>query len=300
MVFVVQSLSDISLKKFFTLVLLIYLHVERIKGDTSVKIKSLLVPEVVELGSRSSVVLDCDYSLDDPSGKAAGLVVKWFFNRHPSPVYQWIQNKRPQDLGVLKGRLNLDYRASSDATKMYRALEIVNVTTELSGEYQCQVSTFYNEDRQAKKMVILVPEKELVFTTSKEGNMVNLTCSAEGVYPEPNMTIQSSDRTHSGEYLVDKFERDGVYDIIARLEVSEEELDSPTNFDCDLEIPEAKYSKRKSFTYQPRPLSSTPDPLVTLTSNAKHRTYLDNRSSNMESVHLVWITLLIFVFVQLH
>lgn len=122
-------------------------------GASGVEIKSLRVPDRVVNGSASSVVLDCDYSLNEPVS-GSGLVVKWFFNDEPYPVYQWIHSQRPQDSGVLKGRLNLDYRASEDEAKAYRALQILNPTTALSGEYKCLVSTFSSEDSEAKKMVI--------------------------------------------------------------------------------------------------------------------------------------------------
>uniref|UniRef100_T1H7W0 Ig domain-containing protein n=1 Tax=Rhodnius prolixus TaxID=13249 RepID=T1H7W0_RHOPR len=117
----------------------------------ALRIKHLLVPTVIENGTQSTAILDCDYIYDQPP---LGLVVKWFFNNQPNPVYQWIPNKRPQDLGVLKGKLNLDYKASDEASKMHRALQIVNPTTDLSGEYRCVVSTFDDEATEAKKMII--------------------------------------------------------------------------------------------------------------------------------------------------
>ncbi|CAH1988499.1 unnamed protein product [Acanthoscelides obtectus] len=61
----------------------------------SVKINRLDVPQIAQLGD--SVVLDCDYTLEE--SRDEGLVVKWFFNEHPTPIYQWIPNKRPQEIG---------------------------------------------------------------------------------------------------------------------------------------------------------------------------------------------------------
>lgn len=119
---------------------------------TTVKIHELKVPEITKQGN--SVILDCDYSLED-SMDHSGLVVKWFFNDQLDPVYQWIPgSKRPQSLGILKNKLNLDYKASSDEKKMHRALQILKPGVELSGEYTCVVSTFTHEDKQTKKMVV--------------------------------------------------------------------------------------------------------------------------------------------------
>lgn len=221
------------------------------KGTESVRIKDLRVPDIVRNGTGTPVVLDCDYSLEDSKPKD-GLVVKWFFNNHPSPVYQWIPDQKPQDLGVLKGKLNLNYRASDDATKMHRALEIVNPTTELSGEYLCLVSTFSGEDSQSKKMVIYVPEKNLALKQTKpKEDTVTITCTADGVFPEPTMTIISSDSTHKGRPEVNTTSRDGLFDIVATVTIEDRDLDSPTTFDCELRIPEANYTVKRSSVYYP-------------------------------------------------
>jgi hypothetical protein len=53
------------------------------------------VPQLVKNGSGRSLILDCEYTLS-PDEEAAGLVVKWFFNSQPAPVYQWIPGKKPQ------------------------------------------------------------------------------------------------------------------------------------------------------------------------------------------------------------
>lgn len=126
----------------------------------SVKINELRVPEVIRHGT--AALLDCDYTLED-SVDHTGLVVKWFFNDQSRPVYQWIPGaKKPQGLGVLKNKLNLEYRASSDERTMHRALHILHPSAELSGEYTCVVSTFVNEDKQTKRMLVFGELNKLV------------------------------------------------------------------------------------------------------------------------------------------
>lgn len=120
------------------------------KVGLTVKIQELKVPEITKQGN--AVILDCDYILEDPLDE--GLVVKWFFNEQPIPVYQWIPAKRPQGLGILKNKLNLDYKASQDKNTMHRALHILKSDVELSGEWSCVVSTFKNEDKMSKKMTV--------------------------------------------------------------------------------------------------------------------------------------------------
>lgn len=108
------------------------------------------VPEIIQLGGQDSVVLDCNYVMEDTKG----LVVKWFF-KNKTQVYQWIPTEnQPQGLGILRGKLDLSYRVSDDPYKSHRALRIVNPGTELSGEYTCVVSTFLAEDMRTKQMTV--------------------------------------------------------------------------------------------------------------------------------------------------
>lgn len=126
-----------------------------VAGVGAVQITSLRVPAAVRNGSGTAAILDCEYSLRPEELSAdSGLVVKWFFNNSPAPVYQWIPTQKPQELGILRGRLKLDYRASHHVATMHRALYILNPTTELSGEYKCFVSTFNDEDFMIKRMVV--------------------------------------------------------------------------------------------------------------------------------------------------
>lgn len=60
------------------------------------QITGLFVPTEVKNGS-DHVLLDCEYSLrPDELQPASGLVVKWFYNNSPAPVYQWIPGNKPQ------------------------------------------------------------------------------------------------------------------------------------------------------------------------------------------------------------
>lgn len=126
-------------------------------GALGIQITDLRVPSAVRNNSGSAALLDCEYTLKpaEIAGEGfSGLVVKWYFNNGPSPVYQWIPGQKPQDLGILKGRLDLSHRASDHVATMHRALYIPNPTTDLSGEYKCLVSTFNDEDFMTKKMVV--------------------------------------------------------------------------------------------------------------------------------------------------
>ncbi|KAG7306178.1 hypothetical protein JYU34_008774, partial [Plutella xylostella] len=75
----------------------------------AVNIKRLEVPGQVEAGT-GAIVLDCEYSLGEVSSNS-GLVVKWFFNQR-NLVYQWIPPLRPQVIGILKGKVDKDFKIS--------------------------------------------------------------------------------------------------------------------------------------------------------------------------------------------
>ncbi|XP_069682296.1 uncharacterized protein [Periplaneta americana] len=232
-------------------------------GAVGIQITDLRVPPAVRNNSGSGALLDCEYTLKptEMTDSYSGLVVKWYFNNSPSPVYQWIPGQKPQDLGILKGKLDLSHRASDNVATMHRALYIPNPTTELSGEYKCLVSTFNDEDFMTKKMVVFAPEKSLEFIPSKPwSDAVNLTCRARGVYPEPKMALyKDPDRTKVEDVEVETVSRQGSYDIVARRVMQDSELTNPTVFACELRIPEANYEVTRSVVYYPGIFSDTND-----------------------------------------
>ena len=75
----------------------------------AVNIQRIEVPPLVKIGTQS-VVLDCQYSTDIAT--PPGLVMKWFFNGSSGLVYQWIPPLKPQVIGLLKGKVDLDFRIS--------------------------------------------------------------------------------------------------------------------------------------------------------------------------------------------
>nr|XP_018914140.1 PREDICTED: uncharacterized protein LOC109042038 [Bemisia tabaci] len=227
-----------------------------------VQITDLRVPAFVENGTRPGALLDCEYSLrPDELNKEAGLVVKWFFNNSAAPVYQWIPGKKPQDLGILKGRLRLDYASSEHRATKHRALYILNPTTELSGEYKCQVSTFDDEDFMVKKMLVFATGKPFDLSLNKYGSeSVNISCKALGVYPEPKMTLFTESGTKTRAPVkgasVETLVRGAVYDIMASTVLPEAELTTSTVIVCELKIPATNVTRRQTVSYNPGSMES--------------------------------------------
>lgn len=119
-----------------------------------VRIKSLSVPAFVENGTEQSIVLDCIYSLDPIEDR--NLVVKWFLDDDPEPIYQWIPELDTRHASLrMKGKININYTInSSDPLIKYRALNILRPTIDLSGRYSCHVISFQSQDSKEGTMTV--------------------------------------------------------------------------------------------------------------------------------------------------
>ncbi|CAG5057503.1 unnamed protein product [Parnassius apollo] len=222
----------------------------------SVKIVKTEVPEIIQYGLQDAVILDCDYTYGN---NTSGLGVKWFFRNKARPVYQWIVSQKPQDMGILRGRVDLAYRASSDPLKMYRALRIVKPDTDISGDYTCVVSTFMEEDSRTKQMIVFVPETNFRLILNKTADdTVNVICAADGAFPAPNLTLATPEMRLDGVSHELKLVN-GRYSAVASVTLLDADLPSPAEFICTLRIPLANYAVRKEAIYYPGSISITPE-----------------------------------------
>ena len=62
-----------------------------------VEIRDMRVPRMIESGSQSHVILDCDYDLRETEGNQMDL--KWYFRDDPQPFFQWLPGRPPQTIG---------------------------------------------------------------------------------------------------------------------------------------------------------------------------------------------------------
>ncbi|XP_050309507.1 uncharacterized protein LOC126745607 isoform X2 [Anthonomus grandis grandis] len=210
----------------------------------SVKINRLRVPEIVKHGNQA--ILDCDFTMDASEND---LVLKWYFNK--SLVYQWIPGtkKRPQSLGVLKDRVNLEYQASVDANSIHRALHILSIGPDLSGNFTCSVSTLESEDEKTKSMLVLVSEKyfELKRLKADEG-YIRVQCRADGIFPKPVMSLHSQQRPIPEADVMAR-QLGYLYEVSAQVTLPE--LERAEEFSCKLHIPQANYTTRRETVFYP-------------------------------------------------
>ncbi|XP_050452432.1 uncharacterized protein LOC126852015 [Cataglyphis hispanica] len=213
-------------------------------------IKSINVPDIIKV-SNDYIILDCDYDLENTSSK--GLVVKWFFNTN-QVVYQWIYGRHPLADEPAAKYIDLTYKASDDPYTEYRAMKLNKPGIDLTGEYTCVISTFEDERTANASMVVYSTEEkfDLVYAkkTVDNKNGVEITCLAEGLYPQPTLDISIEDISEKQiENPIVKLRDDGLYNISSRVAALDEDLLEATVVKCLLSIPKAAYNVSRKTVY---------------------------------------------------
>lgn len=257
--------------------LLIILIVTLYKGGgvNAVKIRTLTVPEYVELNNTNNeedvnedIFLDCDFEYKESERKQ--LEVKWYFKGEETFFYQWLPGHKPQlpetEIGRLFSKhIDLEHFVSEDPYKKHRSLLLKKPTVALSGDYECKVSTLLSEDRQKKEMKIYTRPKEVTFhqVPLPNGDQVNISCAATGIFPQPqikllrdsyqladteaSVTTSSSGAEDGNSNTIDTF------DIVVHRVVDHSEIPQKTTFGCELTIPGfPKYKTEKKSYYSHR------------------------------------------------
>ncbi|XP_033215380.1 uncharacterized protein LOC117171853 isoform X2 [Belonocnema kinseyi] len=245
----------------FCLLLCCLLVIGHVQDSLQLKIKQVKIPETVQEGELDYVILDCDYDLEGTSAKL--LVVKWFFKKEESPsedfyvAYQWIHGRLPVAEPSFKKYIDIHYKASDDPFTMYRALKLNKPTVDVTGTYMCQISTVDDETQAQGSMVIYSAEKrfELITrrTTVEEKEGVEVTCVAEGLYPQPTLEffVDGDLQEYSTKPDVTMKAGSPYYNILARIDLENEDLQELAILKCTLSISEANYNVSRESVYQP-------------------------------------------------
>ena len=109
---------------------------------------------MVDASNTSELILDCEYVYD---ANDLMLVVKWFHNNSPEPIYQWIPDRDVRFVGeLLKSRIDINYtvNANDDFSK-FRALRLRNnITVDLNGNFSCVVQSMAGSDGRQGQMIV--------------------------------------------------------------------------------------------------------------------------------------------------
>lgn len=247
-------------------------------------IKSVNVPATVKAGDTDYVILDCDYDLENTPSK--GLVVKWFFNTN-EVAYQWIYGMEPLAGDTARKYIDLEYRASDDPYTKYRAMKLNKPGIDLTGEYTCVIFTFADEQSASASMVVYSTENKFDLLSKKktidDKDGVEITCQAEGLYPQPTLDISIEGVPEKQTAKPDvTLREDGLYDILSRTALLDEDLPEATIVKCFLGIPKVDYNVSRQTVYYPEgcavvkhcacdSLQRTPTTTSTATTKLQHK-----------------------------
>lgn len=217
-------------------------------------ITRLTVPPLVENGTEDSVILDCQYNYTREDEK---LVIKWYLNDDPEPLYQWIPELNLRHVSdKFKNKVNLEYMVSqSDRYTKYRAMNIIRPTIELSGKYSCHVSSLLGQDLAEKFMIVYAPAKRFEFNFTKPApDVLKITCEAEGIYPKPvlNMYEMITDESKQiNDFKIQTSKTDNFYNVFISKTFNNDELSqvNTNTFECILTIPGTTYRKQVELSY---------------------------------------------------
>lgn len=232
-------------------------------------IKSVNIPATVKAGDTDYVILDCDYDLENTPSK--GLVVKWFFNTN-EVAYQWIYGLDPKASDPASKYVDLMYKASDNPLTKYRAMKLNKPGIDLTGEYTCVISTFADERSANASMVVystgdkfdLIHRKKTI--DDKDG--VEIACMAEGLFPQPTLdiSVEGVPEKQTAKATV-TLRKDGLYDILSRTTLLDEDLPEAAIVKCLLGIPMADYNVSRTTVYYP----GTPTTTSTTTTKLLHK-----------------------------
>ncbi|GFQ95593.1 ig-like domain-containing protein [Trichonephila clavata] len=228
----------------------------------TLQITRLSIPSFVPNGSEESVLLDCEYTYNMKDDKK--LVVKWFHDDDPNPVYQWIP-ELDSKLYSDKYKLDEDYEIpSGNSYTRSRAINIQKPTTELSGTYKCEVQSLEGSDDMEDTMTVYALPTSVNLNYTIADGYVKVVCEVEGVYPLPEMSlfqikpktvVMSPLNDTELEYIFDE----GAYDLEFSTTIPEEDLPRPSDgltfFGCTVEINGTEYEKEIKVPYFPNPVA---------------------------------------------
>lgn len=130
--------------------------------------------DATNLSSSTAITLDCSYSYDSGDIK---LVIRWFHNDSPEPVYQWIPESNIRYVSeLIRPYFDENFTINNDNYSKYRALRLNLLQPQqqrllqiqlLSGNYTCVISSIANQDSRQIQLIIyglfFVVEKLLKF-----------------------------------------------------------------------------------------------------------------------------------------
>jgi len=212
-------------------------------GDYALSVAEVSAPSPHQAGE--PLTLSCDYSYEE--SESSQLVLTWYFNESPIPIYQWVPSldKGPQVIHeMFKDNLDLTHKAAQDKFKKHSALRIVNPDQRFAGNYKCRVSTFTKEVTHSKHVAIFVSPPSIMLTY----NQGVIRCGVEGVFPPPslvlswtyNSTVFSEDKVTILPNSLD----DKLFDASIVTTVDKDDIAPHDVMTCDVRLADGAFEER--------------------------------------------------------
>jgi len=212
-------------------------------GSKSLSLNDVSGPSSHPAGQ--DLTLDCDFSYQE--AESDQLVLTWYFNDSPIPIYQWVP---ALDLGpqviheMFKESLDLTYLSHDDKLKKHSSLRITNPDRRFSGNYKCRVSTFLEEVSEQKEINIYIPPTDVSLT--REG--ANISCQVESVFPLPSVllvwTSQSIVFSSDKIEVVSNLHDPSLFDVSVAATIEEADIAPQDMMTCEVNIVNTDFVKR--------------------------------------------------------
>ncbi|KAL7637773.1 UNVERIFIED_CONTAM: hypothetical protein RMT77_011384 [Armadillidium vulgare] len=249
---------------------------------------------VVESGKTDEIILNCPYILEP--NDLEGLIVSWFFNDLRYPVYQWIPFQKPQALGFMKEHADLSYLSSNRDYYRYRSIRLTSPSTNLTGKYQCKVSSFRDERNYFVDLVIYsMPTIFKLDVIRKDENSITVRCLAGNAYPEPHLSLYRVSQSKSipiGDARKQTKWSAGTYSVKFEADVDDIQLDGLTIFECHMTIPQTDVAMKKTIKYVPQTLPNIHQ-LYTTSSTCR----VSQTVSQLKKIHTLLLMFFLLFFI---
>jgi len=212
-------------------------------GSKSLSLNDVSGPSSHPAGQ--DLTLDCDFSYQE--AESDQLVLTWYFNDSPIPIYQWVP---ALDLGpqviheMFKESLDLTYLSHDDKLKKHSSLRITNPDRRFSGNYKCRVSTFLEEVSEQKEINIYIPPTDVSLT--REG--ANISCQVQSVFPLPSVllvwTSQSIVFSSDKIEVVSNLHDPSLFDVSVAATIEEADIAPQDMMTCEVNIVNTDFVKR--------------------------------------------------------
>ncbi|XP_034939851.1 uncharacterized protein [Chelonus insularis] len=160
----------------------VYLPLDEKLSANGIQNLRINVPPMVRSGD--SVILSCIYDLEHPL-----YAIKWFYNERE--FYRYVPNAVPIQESFSVNGMKVDISNSDE-----HGVTLLDITSDLSGTYKCEVSedypSYYTAKKEGDMEIVDVPDMDPMIIVEKPKVRVNETlranCTSGASNPAPNIT----------------------------------------------------------------------------------------------------------------